>query len=46
MKKPDRLTKALLETAKDMRKGGTLDAAACKKITIRHLGDIGVPTGR
>jgi len=38
--KPSRLTKALLETAEDMRAGGILDAAAYKKITMRHLGDI------
>ncbi len=42
-KKPSRLTRALLETAKDMREGGILDSAAYKKITMRHLGDIGVP---
>jgi len=38
--KPSRLTKALLETAKDMRDGGILDAAAYKKITMRHGGEI------
>src|SRR5260370_26220622 len=43
-KKPSRLTKALLETAKDMRDGGILDAAAYKKITMRHMKDIGAPT--
>jgi len=43
-KKPSRLTKALLETARDMREGGILDAAAYKKITLRHLGDIGTPS--
>jgi putative transcriptional regulator len=32
------LTKALLETARDMRKAGVLDAAAYQKITMRHLG--------
>src|ERR1700738_4150399 len=42
-KKPRRLTKALLETAKDMRKGGIIDAAAYKKITMRHLAEIGAP---
>ena len=42
-KKPSRLTKALLETAGDMREGGILDATAYKKITMRHLGDIGAP---
>jgi putative transcriptional regulator len=40
-KKPSRLTKALLETAKDMRDGRILNAATYKKITMRHLGDIG-----
>jgi putative transcriptional regulator len=42
-KKPSRLTKALLETAKDMRTGGILDAAGYKKITMRHLEEKGVP---
>jgi putative transcriptional regulator len=37
-KKPSRLTKALLETAADMRKGALLDAAGLGKITMRHLG--------
>ncbi len=37
-RKPSRLTKALLETAGDMRKGGLLDAAGLDKITMRHLG--------
>jgi putative transcriptional regulator len=37
-KKPNRLTKALLETAGDMRRGGLIDQAAHDKITIRHLG--------
>ncbi len=37
-KHPSRLTKALLETADDMRRGGILDAAAHEKITLRHLG--------
>ncbi len=44
--KPSRLTKALLETANDMREGGILDAAGYRKITMRHLGDIGAPTER
>lgn len=35
---PSRLTKALLETADDMRRTGVLDAAAYEKITLRHLG--------
>jgi putative transcriptional regulator len=42
-KKPSRLTKALLETAKDMRRGGLLDKAAYEKITMRHLGENEVP---
>ncbi len=35
---PSRLTKALLETADDMRRAGIMDAAAHEKITLRHLG--------
>jgi putative transcriptional regulator len=35
---PGRLTKALLETADDMRRAGVMDAAAREKITLRHLG--------
>jgi putative transcriptional regulator len=37
-KKPSRRTKALLETADDMRRVGVLDAASHEKITLRHLG--------
>jgi len=37
-KKPSRLTKALLETAAEMRKAGLLDRASHEKITLRHLG--------
>ena len=37
--KPSRLTKALLETADDMRRVGVMTAAAHEKITLRHLGD-------
>lgn len=33
-----RLTRALLETADDMRRAGALGAAAHEKITMRHLG--------
>jgi DNA-binding transcriptional regulator YiaG len=33
-----RLTKALLETADDMRRAGVLDSAAHEKITLRHIG--------
>lgn len=40
-KKPSRLTKALLETADDMRRAGVMDAAAHAKITLRHLGERG-----
>ena len=36
-RQPSRLTKALLETADDMRRVGILDAAAHEKITLRHL---------
>lgn len=36
--RPSRLTKALLETADDMRRAGVLSAAAHDKITLRHLG--------
>jgi len=36
---PSRLTKALLETADDMRRAGVMDAATHTKITLRHLGD-------
>jgi putative transcriptional regulator len=35
--KPSRLTKALLETAKDMKDAGVLGKAAYEKITMRHL---------
>ena len=38
-KQPGRLTRALLETADDMRHAGVLDAMAYEKITLRHLGD-------
>ena len=33
-----RLTRALLETADDMRRAGVMGAAAHEKITMRHLG--------
>jgi putative transcriptional regulator len=42
-KTPSRLTKALLETARDMRKAGVLDDASYDKITMRHLGEKGAP---
>lgn len=35
---PSRLTRALLETADDMRRVGIMDAASHEKITLRHLG--------
>jgi putative transcriptional regulator len=38
-KKPDGLTKALLETTDDMRRVGVMDATTHEKITLRHLGD-------
>jgi len=37
-KKTSPLTKALLETAGDMRKAGLIDRASHGKITLRHLG--------
>jgi putative transcriptional regulator len=43
-KKPSRLTKALLETAADMRKSGLLDRATHDKITLRHLGSKTTPS--
>ena len=36
-KKPSRLAKTLLRTAKDMRKADLLDRASYHKITLRHL---------
>jgi putative transcriptional regulator len=42
-KKPSRLTKALLETAADMRRSGILDRATYAKITMRHFGENGIP---
>jgi putative transcriptional regulator len=38
-KEPSRLTKALLETADDMRRVGVIDALTHAKITLRHLGN-------
>ena len=38
-----RLTKDLLETAKDMRASGTMDKAAHEKITMRHLSSSKIP---
>jgi putative transcriptional regulator len=37
-KKTSPLTKALLETAGDMRKAGLMDRVSHEKITLRHLG--------
>ena len=37
-KKPSRLSKAIVEMAKDMRSGDMLDEETYKKITSRHLG--------
>lgn len=37
--RPSRLTKALLETADDMRRAGVMDSTTHAKITLRHLGD-------
>jgi len=37
MNKTSRLTKALLETAKDMKDAGVLGKATYEKITMRHL---------
>jgi putative transcriptional regulator len=37
-RKPSRLTKALLDTASDMQRGGLIDREAHDKITMRHLG--------
>jgi putative transcriptional regulator len=38
-KEPSRLTKALLETADDMRRTGVIDALTHAKLTLRHLGN-------
>jgi len=38
-KVPSRLTKALLETADDMRRAGVIDALTHAKVTLRHLGN-------
>jgi putative transcriptional regulator len=42
-KQPSRLTRALLETAGDLRRVGVMGAAAHEKITLRHLGDRPAP---
>jgi putative transcriptional regulator len=42
-----RLTKELLETARDMHASGIMDDAAYEKITMRHLGqDAKVPAAK
>jgi putative transcriptional regulator len=41
--KTSRLTKELLETARDMHKSGLLTKAAHNKITIRHLAVSDIP---
>ena len=38
-KEPSRLTKALLETADDMRRADVIDALTHAKVTLRHLGN-------
>ncbi|MFZ5738500.1 MAG: helix-turn-helix domain-containing protein [Pseudomonadota bacterium] len=42
-KKISPLTKALLETAGDMRRSGLMDKASHDKITLRHLGETDLP---
>jgi putative transcriptional regulator len=44
-KKPNRLTRSLLETADDMRRVGVIGATTHQKITVRHLGTQTVTTG-
>ena len=36
-KKPSRLTKAILETAKDMLESGIISEKDYEKVTLRHL---------
>jgi putative transcriptional regulator len=43
-KQPTRLTRALLETADDMRRSGIIDRALHDKITLRHLGALPEPS--
>ena len=45
-KTKSRLTKALLETAQDMRRVGVLAEPAYAKITKRHLGEQDSPTAQ
>lgn len=42
-KKVSPLAKALLETAGAMRSAGLMDEASYDKITVRHLGETGLP---
>jgi putative transcriptional regulator len=42
-KKPSRLTKALLETVKDMLDGDIIEEKEYKKITMRHLSEENSP---
>jgi putative transcriptional regulator len=42
-KKQNRLTKVILETAKDMREGNIIDEETYAKITMRHLGKEKLP---
>lgn len=49
-RKLSRLTRAILETAEDMKLGGLMDDEVYEQITLRHLGDqrdieIPVPSG-
>ncbi len=46
MTKTSNLTKALLETADDMRRAGILTETGHEKITLRHLGDMRGPIAR
>jgi putative transcriptional regulator len=41
--RPSRLTRELLETARDMRKSGLMTKTAHDKITMRHLGGDALP---
>jgi putative transcriptional regulator len=45
-KKPDRLTREILDMADDQRRLGLMDDAAHRKITVRHLGPDALPTDR
>ena len=45
-KAKSRLTKVLLETALDMRRGGVLSEPAYAKITKRHLDERDIPTAQ